>query len=591
VDVERIKGAIQWRLGLVRSEADAGQDWEEIHRWLLADHPSRSQTLAAKMAEPLIEIIRCGLLSEDGSPLPNSWQDLHAFLAARRELPNKMALTGASYIENNFRFGDGKTTESTTEQVETSMARENNMHGSTTTNADSRREDPPIPVTRDAAESSSADAGHSAANETDQSATESESANSNPSSLSTQWRYIPVPDDPDKHEEFDQRSAVSPEGLRIIGARVRGKKHKHEGTNCDDWFEFGFSGSWTIIAVSDGAGSKAFSRIGARESCRAALKELSDRLQDHALKARDDWAGPEEGKKGNFSEDDLAVIREALHSAMHKAYDAVAAKAQDLANSEAHKKVLGGRDVEIDDLSGTLLLAVHTTVVHEGVERSFVMACQIGDGMLAAVDGNGQLNLMGIPDSGEFAGQTDFLTSRRKLESANLAGRTFAFFGPLNALMVMTDGVADDYFPNDPGMLRLYGDLAINRVLQLRYDKTRNAHELLASSLKETKLENTHGVLSAKLAAPVEAITSSGERQTVMIRSMETYAEKLGLEIEAVVKSPALLMAGAMSITGEDMCSEEKSPEAMLRIWLDSYHVRGSFDDRTLIVLYREVVS
>jgi len=25
--------------------------------------------------------------------------------------------------------------------------------------------------------------------------------------------------------------------------------------------------------------------------------------------------------------------------------------------------------------------------------------------------------------------------------------------------MLMTDGVADDYFPNDPGMLRLYEDL------------------------------------------------------------------------------------------------------------------------------------
>jgi hypothetical protein len=405
-------------------------------------------------------------------------------------------------------------------------------------------------------------------------------------SLSTQWRYLPVPDDPDKHEEFDQRSSVSPEGLKIIGARVRGKKHKHEGTNCDDWFEFANSGSWTIIAVSDGAGSKVFSRVGAKESCETALKVLSDALGEQPLKARDDWSNAtfkRDKESGVFVEEDLEHVQQALHDAMTKAYEAVAAKALEFAESPAHEAVLG-RKVVVDDLSGTLLLAVHTIVAHEGMQRSFVMTCQIGDGMLAALTINGGLTLLGIADSGEFAGQTEFLTSKKKLEKASLTGRTFPFFGPMQALMVMTDGVADDYFPNDPGMIRLYGDLAINGILVPRGPTPVDVD----SSLSKTKLVDARHVEDAGLASPVERILPDDRRDEVFIRSFATYAEKLGLPPEEVIKSPALLVGGT---AGDPKMCDDQNPEDMLLVWLDSYHVRGSFDDRTLVVLYREVAS
>src|SRR5262249_28969779 len=53
------------------------------------------------------------------------------------------------------------------------------------------------------------------------------------------WKYLPPPaGEPDAHEESAARLATSPEGWPLLGARVRGKKHKHEGTHCDDWFEF-----------------------------------------------------------------------------------------------------------------------------------------------------------------------------------------------------------------------------------------------------------------------------------------------------------------------------------------------------------------
>ena len=51
------------------------------------------------------------------------------------------------------------------------------------------------------------------------------------------WRYRTVAENgTELHTEYHCKRTRTGVG-EIIGARVRGKKHKHEGTNCDDWFE------------------------------------------------------------------------------------------------------------------------------------------------------------------------------------------------------------------------------------------------------------------------------------------------------------------------------------------------------------------
>ena len=94
------------------------------------------------------------------------------------------------------------------------------------------------------------------------------------------WTYKPIPDnEPEPYDEYITKRNVT-NNIEITGARVRGKKHKHDGTNCDDWFEFDTVKGWTIIAVSDGAGSKKFSRIGAMESCKASIEFLKEKLNE-----------------------------------------------------------------------------------------------------------------------------------------------------------------------------------------------------------------------------------------------------------------------------------------------------------------------
>lgn len=401
--------------------------------------------------------------------------------------------------------------------------------------------------------------------------------------VAAEWKCLPIPEGPDKHPEFDAKAMDSSEGFRLIAARARGKKHKHDGTNCDDWFHFTSSGDWTIIAVSDGAGSKKFSRVGARAACEAAVAQLASQLENHKISYRYSWTAEtfkRDEATGSFAEEDLETVQKALHSSMQKACDAVETAAAERHNSVDHFQVLGRR-VDTSDLSATLLLAVHTNVKVQNGTTSLVFSCSIGDGMIAAIDKNGVSRLLMTPDSGQFSGEVTFL-ARKEAQPDRLRNRTFVFFGTIRALMLMSDGVADDYFPNDPGMSRLYGDLVLNQIITIKGIQDSD----VTTALQKTKLIGQDELTRAEFHSIVETLTDKNP-VTVRLRSTTSYSEKLDVPLADVIASPALLVAGSQ---GEPMC-DETLPEEKLRVWLDSYQVRGSFDDRTMVVLYREVLS
>ncbi|MDZ8236587.1 MAG: PP2C family serine/threonine-protein phosphatase [Nostoc sp. ChiQUE01a] len=416
----------------------------------------------------------------------------------------------------------------------------------------------------------------------------SESPQQTPASATANWNYLPVEKAPDMHQEFDCKSGTSPEELNIIGARVRGKAHKHQGTNCDDWFEFKVSGDWTIIAVSDGAGSKKFSRIGAEASCQAAVQYLAKKLDNFPIEERHKTEDLSDSLKRDqdwvFSGKDIEYVQKCLHRGIEEAYKAVEQAATQRQGQPEYYQILN-KELEVNDLSATLLLAVHTTVKAGGKPYSLILTCQIGDGMLAALSYENRLTLLGKPDSGEYGGQTEFLTSKNKLQRANLVQKTFVFAGDLKALMVMTDGVADDYFPSDPGILALYGDLVLNQVIPPEPQD----REIVNDELRKTKLGTIQGVEDAKdnFISKIERIidhNTINEPKEVNICSVDDYAKALGKTVAEVVASGTLLAAVKAQMYPE---WHDKSPKEKLQLWLDSYYRRASFDDRTLVILYR----
>ena len=73
----------------------------------------------------------------------------------------------------------------------------------------------------------------------------------------------------------------------------------------------------------------------------------------------------------------------------------------------------------------------------------------------------------------------------------------------------------------------------------------------------------------------------TAERFMIEIRDQAVYAEKLGMSVPRLALSAPLLHAGR----GEEPAGPASRAER-LRDWLDAYQVRGSFDDRTLVVLH-----
>jgi hypothetical protein len=396
---------------------------------------------------------------------------------------------------------------------------------------------------------------------------------------SSLWKYLPLPDEPDRHDESDSRNGISPEGYRIVGARARGKKHKHEGTHCDDWFDFATSGNWTIFALSDGAGSSRLSRVGARVSCEAAVQYLAESLKDCTLDGchLSDAAASSGGEETDpAAEERIHAVQAALHESMIYAHSRVAEAFEQRRALEEYRVLLGGREPVLSDFSATLLVALHTSLIHEGVRRSYATACQIGDGITAAIDTEGHLSLLGIPDSGEFSGETEFLTSEDMLSPSTLMRKTVSYFGSLRALITMSDGVADDYFPHSYGLKRLFGDLIINGIIAPS-DDDRGAPE--APSIPEG--ETAPALLEESEYSYVAETAASHGIRRFRIRSCERLSELSGMPLESFIQRPALMQAWREHDT------DKRDEAEMLLEWLDSYYVRGSFDDRTLLLLYR----
>jgi len=223
------------------------------------------------------------------------------------------------------------------------------------------------------------------------------------------------------------------------------------------------------------------------------------------------------------------------------------------------------RPLEFADLSATLVLAAHAFIKIGDKEHSLVFASQVGDGAVAAVDWDGHVHMLGIAEGGDYSGETDFLTSKKHQSEDEIRKKLYHLSPtPIRALLVMTDGVADDYFPAEPGMARLYADLLLNGVLKL---------DVPAAAKLELSL--------ADFDMDAEAQTPSGP-QPFKLRSAEKLAAALGKMPSELVANPNLLTAAAK---GANLLSIAAAPEERLKWWLDAYTVRGSFDDRTLVVL------
>ncbi len=374
------------------------------------------------------------------------------------------------------------------------------------------------------------------------------------------WKYTEIIDDgTEMHGEFHEKFSKTAFG-NIIGARVRGKAHKHNGTNCDDYFETAFTKDFAAAVVCDGAGSQRLSRIGSRVSAENAAGYLKTKLSELFSK---DASIKDRLCADISSEEFMSACGSIALLVQNSAKEALKAQNDELLrleNDESYLNVLGRKPV-ISDMSTTFLAAV--VVPLDGGKGRFTACVQIGDGCICALDtkesGERSVKLLGEADSGKFSSETVFL-SQNTVSDAAIASKTRVSRGNSDIIMLMTDGVADDYFPAATMMQRLYIDLCLNGILPMSV-----------------------GGETPKSPAPISYPAVSAERQSVALQYAKQLAEDSSPEsMKALWEKRDML--GAYSLEAYGVSLGEK-PEERLRVWLDNYNERTSFDDRTLVII------
>lgn len=255
------------------------------------------------------------------------------------------------------------------------------------------------------------------------------------------WKSIPS----DQSAPFAKPDAffgsVQGAGFLVAGS-VRGRSHAQEGKYREDHVRIHADPQtgWHYLVVADGAGSAPLSRLGSKIACDTVMGELPgllaqfvDPLLEDAVAAYDEapqaWAQAMRTR----------VIAPALPQAALAAAHAIEAEA-----------VAQGRGVA--DFATTLLIAVSRKIGARWFTASFC----VGDGGVVLYDAAGaQVQVMCRPDSGEFAGQTRFLTRAETEDEQNVMGRIFVDLRPgFTVLVAMTDGITDPKFPTDAVLAR-----------------------------------------------------------------------------------------------------------------------------------------
>ena len=293
------------------------------------------------------------------------------------------------------------------------------------------------------------------------------------------WKDKSVPEDIEYPKDNTAKEYVKvaalPNGTPqkdIVAASKRGRSHAQEGKPRDDDFRLYHDEktNWYVIAVADGAGSAPYSREGSRIACNIAVEHCKEQLADSE----------------NFDDDINLYHLDQKSEAAGKAISADIYKIVGNAALKAHKAIAAeaqqkGRKTK--EYSTTLLLAICKKYNFGW----FVASFWVGDGAICLYNQADKTAMMlGMPDEGEYAGQTRFLTMPEIFSDSN------KFYQRMNcrivpdftALFLMTDGVSDPKFETDANLRsynkwnELWADLKENGV-ELADDNEEAANQLL----------------------------------------------------------------------------------------------------------------
>ena len=220
------------------------------------------------------------------------------------------------------------------------------------------------------------------------------------------------------YEDNAATERVLPAGWRVVGATKRGRQHAHKATHREDALAFNVGAQFTILCVSDGAGSCPLSRLGSHVATRTVTTRLMDALP----------------KLEKAVTDDADKLKTELSAQLTAA---LVAACQALVDMAAKTKT------SAKDYRCTLLTLLHW----RGEKHELLLANQIGDGAILVLNKDKSTRRIGEADSGQFSGEVSCFVPD---DNARDKAKRIDFIAPADAVecvLLCTDGIEDPFFP------------------------------------------------------------------------------------------------------------------------------------------------
>jgi serine/threonine protein phosphatase PrpC len=255
--------------------------------------------------------------------------------------------------------------------------------------------------------------------------------NPNPKSL---WKNI----ESDKDDAFwkPDNETVAAKFLdkNILIASKRGRSHANAGSFREDDFAFkNFKEiGWSVLAVSDGAGSAKLSRKGSKIACESVIQYFEENLNTENLKEFDQV----------LANHHTEINEETSKKISHFVYQNLSKAAH-----FAHQKI-----DEFAIKSETELKNFHATLIFALVKKYdfgyAILTFGIGDCPIGLLNKDlTEIKLMNWLDVGDYGGGTRFITMPEIFQSDKFSSRFgFKLVDDFSYLMLMTDGIYDPKF-------------------------------------------------------------------------------------------------------------------------------------------------
>lgn len=254
--------------------------------------------------------------------------------------------------------------------------------------------------------------------------------NHDPKSL---WKNLES-DKNDPYWKEDNVTVFAPLGDRhILVSSKRGRSHANVGSFREDDFAFkDLESGWSIVVVSDGAGSAKISRKGSAIACNGVVDYF---LEKSAMESMAEFDELVQQHKSSTGEDTQKKLNRFVYNNLGKAAFQVHKKLEEFAKNEGFT---------LKDLSSTLIF----TLFKKYDVGYALLSFGVGDCPIAVLNKDvTEVTLMNWIDVGEFGGGTRFITMPEIFQNEKFSTRFgFKLVEDFSFLMLMSDGIYDPKF-------------------------------------------------------------------------------------------------------------------------------------------------